>query len=61
VLEDHVHAAELVADHFISRGFTNLMFYSDTDNWSYKERGEAFVVTGHFKTSQAESNQNRPL
>ena len=43
VLEDHVHAAQLVADHFLSRGFTNFIFYSDTDNWSYEERGEAFV------------------
>jgi LacI family transcriptional regulator, galactose operon repressor len=45
VLEDHVHAAQLVADHFLSRGFVNFMFYSDTDNWSYEERGEAFVKT----------------
>ena len=43
VLEDHAHAAQLVADHFISRGFSNFMFYSDADNWSYEERGEAFV------------------
>jgi len=43
VLEDHAHAAQLVADHFLSRGFTNFMFYSDTDNWSYEERGEGFI------------------
>lgn len=43
VLEDHAHAAQLVADHFLSRGFTNFMFYSDADNWSYNERGQAFV------------------
>ncbi|MBA4146542.1 MAG: DNA-binding transcriptional regulator [Verrucomicrobia bacterium] len=43
VLEDHAHAAYLVADHFLSRGFKNFMFYSDTDNWSYEERGTAFV------------------
>ena len=43
VLEDHAHAAQLVADHFISRGFGNFMFYSDADNWSYEERGEGFV------------------
>jgi LacI family transcriptional regulator len=43
VLEDHDHAAQLVADHFLSRGFNNFMFYSDADNWSYEERGEGFV------------------
>ena len=43
VLEDHAHAARLVAEHFLSRGFTNFMFYSDTENWSYEERGQAFV------------------
>lgn len=43
VLEDHAHAAQLVADHFISRGFVNFMFYSDADNWSYEERGEGFI------------------
>jgi LacI family transcriptional regulator len=44
VLEDHAHAAQLVAEHFLSRGFTNFMFYSDTDNWSYRERGQGFVA-----------------
>jgi len=43
VLEDHAHAAQLVAEHFLSRGFDHFMFYSDTDNWSYEERGEGFV------------------
>lgn len=43
VLEDHAHAARLVAEHFLSRGFTNFMFYSDADNWSYEERGQGFV------------------
>jgi LacI family transcriptional regulator len=43
VLEDHAHAAQLVADHFASRGFCNFMFYSDADNWSYEERGQGFV------------------
>ena len=28
VLEDHGHAAKLVAEHFLSRGFTNFMFYT---------------------------------
>lgn len=51
VLEDHAHAAQLVAEHFLSRGFGNFVFYSDTDNWSYEERGQGFSDalqrTGH--------------
>ena len=51
VLEDHAYAAELVADHFLSRGFSNFAFYSDAANWSYDERGMGFVAalrrTGH--------------
>src|SRR5579864_2296040 len=43
VLEDHAHAAQVVAEHFLSRGITHFAFYSDADNWSYKERGAAFV------------------
>jgi hypothetical protein len=37
VIEDHAHAAQLVADHFLSRGFTRFVFYSDAANWSYDE------------------------
>lgn len=43
VLEDHAHGAALVAEHFLSRGFSNFMFYSDAENWSYDERGAGFV------------------
>jgi LacI family transcriptional regulator len=43
VLEDHFHAAEMVAEHFLSRGFVNFAYYSDADNWSYAERGQGFV------------------
>ena len=43
VLEDHAHAAQLVVEHFLTRGFRNFLFYSDTDNWSYEERGRGFV------------------
>src|SRR5215468_1384049 len=42
VLEDHAHAAELVAEHFLSRGLTNFIFYGESDNWSYEERGNGF-------------------
>jgi LacI family transcriptional regulator len=44
VLEDHANAAQMVAEHFLSRGFRNFLFYSDADNWSYEERGEGFIA-----------------
>ena len=44
VLEDHAHAAHLVAGDFLSRGFSQFIFYSDSANWSYDERGEGFVA-----------------
>jgi LacI family transcriptional regulator len=44
VLEDHANAAQLVAEHLLARGFTNFMFYSDADNWSYEERGHGFIA-----------------
>jgi LacI family transcriptional regulator len=54
VLEDHAQAAQLVAEHFLTRGFANFMFYSDADNWSYEERGQGFIKalaqTGHACT-----------
>jgi len=41
----------MVAEHFLSRGFRNFAYYSDSDNWSYAERGQGFVEalkrTGH--------------
>ena len=43
VLEDHAHAAQLVADHFLTRGLANFIYYSDTANWSYDERGQGFA------------------
>ncbi len=42
VLEDQQQAGALVAEHFLSRGFTQFVFYSDSDNWSYVERGQGF-------------------
>jgi LacI family transcriptional regulator, galactose operon repressor len=43
VLYDHAQAARLVAEHFLTRGFTNFLYYSDEKNWSFEERGTAFV------------------
>ncbi len=42
-LEDTTETARLVANHFLSRGFRNFLFYSDAHNWIYDERGEAFL------------------
>ena len=42
VLEDTAETAQLVADHFLSRGFRHFLFYSDAHNWIYNERGTAF-------------------
>jgi len=43
VLYDHAQAARLVAEHFLTRGFTNFLFYTDERNWSFEERGAAFM------------------
>jgi len=43
VLMDNARIAQLVAEHFLSRGFTNFAFYSDDENWSFEERGNAFL------------------
>ena len=43
VLVDHVGAARLAAEHFLSRGFTRFVFYSDVENWAFEEYGRAFV------------------
>jgi LacI family transcriptional regulator len=43
VLYDHARSAQLVAEHFLSRGFSQFIYYEDFDNWSFEERGQAFV------------------
>jgi LacI family transcriptional regulator, galactose operon repressor len=43
VLADHVGAANLAAEHFLLRGFTHFIFYSDVENWAFEEDGRAFV------------------
>ena len=47
VLEDTTQTAQLVADHFLSRGFRHFIFYSDANNWVYDERGKAFTKFLH--------------
>jgi len=44
MLQDHAHAARLVAEHFLARGFKHFAFFSDSDNWSHEERGRYFVA-----------------
>ncbi len=44
VLEDHAHAAQLAAEHFLARGFRHFLYYSPDDNWSYEERGIGFTT-----------------
>ncbi len=43
VLVDHATCARLVAEHFLTRGLENFVFYSDRDNWAFEENGSAFV------------------
>ncbi|MEK7949825.1 AraC family transcriptional regulator [Luteolibacter soli] len=43
VVQDHAECARLAADHFIRRGFKNFLFYSDSGNWTFEERGDGFV------------------
>lgn len=43
VAQDHLACARMAAEHFLRRGFRNFMFYSDSDNWTFEERGNGFV------------------
>jgi LacI family transcriptional regulator, galactose operon repressor len=43
ILADQAGAATLVAEHFLSRGFSHFVFYSEVENWAYEEDGRAFV------------------
>lgn len=43
VLADHIATARLAAEHFLTRGLQNFMFYSAVENWSFDEAGKAFV------------------
>ena len=43
VLADHSAAARLAAEHFLTRGLKNFVYYSDTENWAFEENGRAFV------------------
>jgi LacI family transcriptional regulator len=43
VLADHEAAAKLSAEHFLARGLSNYLMYSDANNWAFEENGRAFV------------------
>lgn len=43
VAQNHLECARMAAEHFLQRGFRNFLFYSDSDNWTFEERGNGFV------------------
>jgi len=43
VLVNHAESATLAAEHFLTRGLTNFMYYSGADNWAFEETGQGFV------------------
>ena len=43
VAQDHVACARMAAEHFLQRGFKRFLFYSDSSNWTFEERGDGFV------------------
>lgn len=45
VAQDHLQCARMTADHFLRHGFKNFVFYSDSENWTFDERGNGFVNT----------------
>jgi len=51
VVIDDKASAQLVAEHFLVRGFNHFMYYSAQNNWAFEKHGEAFVEllrrTGH--------------
>ena len=45
VVQEHARTGQLVAEHFLERGLKRFCFYSDSENWSQVERGDAFART----------------
>ena len=44
VAQDHFECSRMAAEHFLQRGFKNFIFYSDSDNWTFEERGKGFAA-----------------
>ncbi|MFO1438579.1 MAG: substrate-binding domain-containing protein [Verrucomicrobiaceae bacterium] len=42
VVQDHALTGGMVAAHFLERGLRHFAIYSDSENWSQMQRGEAF-------------------
>ena len=43
VAQDHRECARMAAEHLLRKGFRNFLFYSDSENWTFEERGDGFV------------------
>lgn len=43
VVLDHASAGRMAAEHFLDRGLRNCLYYSFADNWTFRQRGQAFV------------------
>lgn len=52
VVQDHAASARMAVNHFLVRGFQHFAFYSDSENWTFEERGTGFVNA--LKESQFE-------
>lgn len=64
VVFDHASAGTMAAEHFLARGIRHFLYYSFADNWTFQQRGKAFVgrlaeagyrahwPRGHEETSQ---------
>lgn len=52
VAQDHAECARLAVEHFLRRGFKSFLFYSDSENWTFDERGRGFVKALHEQGHQ---------
>jgi LacI family transcriptional regulator len=43
VVLDHEAAGRMAADHFLERGIRRCVYYSFADNWTFRQRGKAFL------------------
>jgi LacI family transcriptional regulator len=43
VVLDHLECARIATEHFLRRGFKNYLYYSDSDNWTFEDRGIGFT------------------
>jgi len=43
VVLDHEAAGRMAAEHFLDRGIRHCVYYSFADNWTFRQRGKAFL------------------